>query len=88
MKNIPSFDSYINEKSIKEAAEFQYSFSDEGLKFLDVLRAIDKDPEWSDGMTFTSEYFTEMNRTLGARQAENLVNTLLKAGLVTRSKVN
>lgn len=88
MKNIPSFENYINEKSVNEATEWQYSFSDEGLKFLDVLRSIDKDPDWSDDMTFAPDYFTEMNRTLGSKQAENLVNMLLKAGLVTKSKVN
>jgi hypothetical protein len=88
MKNIPSFENYINEKSVNEATDFQYSFSDEGLKFMDVIRSMDKDPDWSDSMTFTPDYFTEMNRTLGARQAENLINALLKAGLVLKSKVN
>ena len=86
MKNIPSFENYINEKSVNEATEWQYQFSDDCLKSMDVIRSIDKDPDWSDGMTFTPEYFTEMNRTLGAKQAENLVNTLVKAGLVLKSK--
>ena len=88
MKNIPSFESYINEKSVNEATEFQYNFSDEGLKFLDVIRSIDKDPEWSDSMTFTAEYFTEMNRTLGVKQAQQLIDMLLKAGLVLKSKIS
>jgi hypothetical protein len=86
MKNIPSFENYINEKSVNEASDWQYQFSDEGLKFMDALRSIDKDPDWSDDMTFTPEYFTEMNRTLGAKQAENLVAMLVKAGLVLKSK--
>lgn len=86
MKNIPSFENYINEKSVNEATEFQYQFSDDCLKFMDVVRSLDKDPDWSDDMTFTPEYFTEMNRTLGAKQAENLVNTLVKAGLIIKSK--
>ena len=86
MKNIPSFENYINEKSVNEATEFQYQFSDDCLKFMDVIRSLDKDPDWSDSMTFTPEYFTEMNRTLGAKQAENLVAMLVKAGLVLKSK--
>jgi hypothetical protein len=88
MKNIPSFESYINEKSVNEATEWQYNFSDEGLKFLDVIRSIDKDPDWSDDMTFTAEYFTEMNRTLGVKQAQQLIDMLLKAGLVLKSKIS
>lgn len=71
---------------VNEATQFQYSFSDDGLKFMDVLRSIDKDPDWSDDMTFTPDYFTEMNRTLGTKQAEALINALMKAGFVIQNK--
>ena len=85
MKHIKEFEIFAKGE-VNEAVDTQYSFSDEGLEFMDVLRSIDKDPDWSDDMTFTPEYFTEMNRTLGAKQAEALVNVLVKAGLVIKSK--
>lgn len=85
MKHIKEFESFAKGE-VNEAVDTQYSFSDEGLKFIDVIRSMDKDPDWSDDMTFTPEYFTEMNRTLGAKQAEALVNMLLKAGIVFKAK--
>lgn len=85
IKHIKEFENFTKGE-VNEAVDTQYSFSDEGLKFMGVLRSIDKDPDWSDDMTFTPEYFTEMNRTLGANQAESLIKALMKAGFVIKSK--